>query len=243
MATPKTSPHFCAPDADLTVSSSDGVLFKVHRKNLETHSGMFAGAANATRPPNATSSDGDETVELSEPASAAEKYMVYAALTVCRMRMEDAIPAHPLEVLLYALRHDHIALANESAQQSMGLSPAHALEILPPETFRTWIQFYERWHRATVKSLLYMATFPQHLPLVQRCAADPSGNPVCTFRRELDEAGGWARTIREGEVFVEDPRVKRIQQCNTFPFRQPVPGYPNPNPNPNRSRSRVLFSV
>jgi hypothetical protein len=54
-----------------------------------------------------------------------------------------------------------------------------------------------------------MATFPQHLPLVQRCAADPSGNPVCTFRRELDEAGGWARTIREGEVFVEDPRVKR----------------------------------
>jgi hypothetical protein len=76
---------------------------------------VFAGASDATRP---SSSDGDETVELSEPASvlgplfqfmypqpqpdlhtlpfptlaalaeAAEKYMVYAALTVCRMRME-----------------------------------------------------------------------------------------------------------------------------------------------------------
>jgi hypothetical protein len=79
---------------------------------------VFAGAADATRPPSATSSDCNETVELSEPASvlgplfqflypqpqpdlhtlpfptlaalaeAAEKYMVYAALTVCRMRME-----------------------------------------------------------------------------------------------------------------------------------------------------------
>jgi hypothetical protein len=123
---------------------------------------------------------------LAALAEAVEKYMVYAALTVCRMRMEcvaffcgyilfeealltvmwcgvcvnysrDAIPAHPLKVLLYALRHDHIALANESAQQSMGLSPAHALEILPPETFRTWV-------RLLFTSSIFYPPYPSSIP-------------------------------------------------------------------------------
>jgi hypothetical protein len=34
----------CAADSDITLQSSDGVLFKVHRKNLEVHSEGFAGA-------------------------------------------------------------------------------------------------------------------------------------------------------------------------------------------------------
>jgi DNA-binding transcriptional regulator YbjK len=92
----------------MTVSSSDGVLFKVHRKNLEFHSDVFADAANATLPQN-----DDEIVQLSETsdvldllfqymyrqrqpelkdvtfkvlaglAEAAEKYVVPAALDCC----------------------------------------------------------------------------------------------------------------------------------------------------------------
>ncbi|KAJ7350934.1 hypothetical protein DFH08DRAFT_862679 [Mycena albidolilacea] len=46
------SERFCAGDADMTISSSDGVTFKVHRKHLEVHSDVFADAANATRPDN-----------------------------------------------------------------------------------------------------------------------------------------------------------------------------------------------
>jgi hypothetical protein len=45
-----------------------------------------------------------------------------------------------------------------------------------------------------------MATFPKHVPLVQKCTADP--NPACTFPAELDAAGGWARAIREMHLFV-----------------------------------------
>jgi len=160
-------------------------------------------------------------------AEAAEKYMLYSALTLCRMQMEQAISTHPLEVLVYALRHDHINLANEAAQQSMGCGVAEALEILPPDTFRAWIVFYERWHKAMIKSLGYMATFPKHVQLVQKCTADP--NPACTFRKELDEAGGWSRTIREMK-FTTDPKAARIQ-CNIF--RQPHPAI---------SGSRVVFS-
>lgn len=107
------------------MSSSDSVLFKVHRRNLETHSGVFASAEDATRPDN-----GHETVELSETsdilellfqfmypqpqpdlrtldfktfaglAEAAEKYMVFSALTLCRMKMECVIPRVRVDTLL-----------------------------------------------------------------------------------------------------------------------------------------------
>ncbi|KAF7362556.1 hypothetical protein MVEN_00603800 [Mycena venus] len=237
MAPIRISQQFCTLDADITISSSDGVLFKVHRRNLETHSGVFADAADATRPEN-----GGEPVELSETADvleilfqfmypqlsqpdfrtmdfktfaglaeAVEKYMLYSALKPCRLTMEDSISTHPLEVLVYAQRHGHINLANQAAQQSMGCGVADALAILPPDTFRAWILFHSRWHSETAKSLAYMATFPKHASLAQKCAADP--NPACSFHKELDEAGGWSRTIREQMKFMVDPRIARIQ-CN-----------------------------
>ncbi|KAJ6483858.1 hypothetical protein C8R47DRAFT_563207 [Mycena vitilis] len=233
MATSRISKRFYAADAEVTVSSSDGILFKVYRKNLETHSGVFAGAGRATLPEN-----GDEIVQLSETAEvidlltqfmyplpqpdletleftalaglaeAAEKYMVFSALTLCRTQMRNSIPAHPLEVLIYALRHDHDDLANEAAEQSMGCGVAEAMETLPWDTFRAWILFYERWHKDTIKSLGYLTMFPKHLPLVQKCAADP--NPACTFRKELDEAGGWSRTIR-GMRFLNNPKIAQLK--------------------------------
>ncbi|KAF8182745.1 hypothetical protein K438DRAFT_1839702 [Mycena galopus ATCC 62051] len=239
MAISHISARFSAPDADIIILSSDGVLFKVHRKNLVAHSGVFEGAETATRPEN-----GAEPVELTEPADvlglllqfmyaqppdlqalefrelaalaeAVEKYMVYSALPSCRTQMENSVCAHPLEVLVYALRHDYINLANESAQQSMRCDVAEAMEILSPEIFEDWIEFYDRWHRQTAKSLAYMVTFPKHVSLVQKCTADR--NPACTFRKELDEAGGWSRTIREMK-FVVDPRLARAQ-C--FAYGQP----------------------
>lgn len=108
-----TNSSVCATDADMTISSSDGVLFKVYRKNLEVHSDVFANAEDTTRPEN-----GDEIVYLTESsivldllfqfmyrqpqpdlealefktfaslAEAAEKYVVYSALTLCRNKMK-----------------------------------------------------------------------------------------------------------------------------------------------------------
>lgn len=99
------------PGSDLTLKSSDGILFKVHRINLEMHSQVFADAGGSTIPST------DEWVPLAEPAAvlevmikymylqrqpdlavlpfevlagvaeAVEKYGVYAALGVCSQRM------------------------------------------------------------------------------------------------------------------------------------------------------------
>ncbi|KAJ6477009.1 hypothetical protein C8R45DRAFT_368864 [Mycena sanguinolenta] len=166
-ATPvsRTSERFCAPDADLTVSSCDGVLFKVHRKHLEVHSDVFANAANATRPEN-----GNEIVHLPESADvldvlfqymyrqpqpdlrlvkfpvfiglaeAAEKYVVYSALPAIMIQIQQHVTQHPLEVLNFAAKHDHKRLGNEAARLSVGLPMLDAATILAPDTLREWVR-------------------------------------------------------------------------------------------------------
>ncbi|KAJ6477060.1 hypothetical protein C8R45DRAFT_1008677 [Mycena sanguinolenta] len=212
-AVPQTSCRFCAADADITILSSDGVLFKVHRKNLEVHSDVFAGAEHATRPEN-----GDEIVPLSETADvldllfqymyrqpqpnlrnvefstvaglaeAAEKYVVYSALEWCRMRMKEAIADHPLEVLSYAARHGHADLANQSAQQSVGYRVSEALAVLPLAIFQRWILFYEQWHQEEAKFLgNTMTKYEKDIPLLGKCIVDL--NPLSTFRDEIEKSG------------------------------------------------------
>ncbi|KAJ7198011.1 hypothetical protein GGX14DRAFT_470686 [Mycena pura] len=157
--------RLCALDADITICSSDGVLFKLHRKNLELHSDIFANAANTTRPEN-----GDEIVHLSERsdvldllfqymyrqrqpdlqpvefevctrlAEAAEKYLVYSAAPAAHLRLRASVVKHPLEVLDYAARHNYNDLATESARLSMGLPVANAVRILPPDTLMKWVR-------------------------------------------------------------------------------------------------------
>jgi hypothetical protein len=52
----------CAADSDITLLASDGVLFKVHRKNLEMHSDIFAGADAISL----ETASGNEVVPLSK---------------------------------------------------------------------------------------------------------------------------------------------------------------------------------
>jgi hypothetical protein len=104
----------CATDSDITLQSSDGVLFKVHKKNLEMHSEGFAGADAIAK----QSASDNEVVPLTESsavlelllqymyrqpqpdlknvdfetlagvAEAAEKYQVFTAISWCKMLME-----------------------------------------------------------------------------------------------------------------------------------------------------------
>ncbi|KAJ7146998.1 hypothetical protein C8R44DRAFT_691372 [Mycena epipterygia] len=199
-ASPHISERFCGPDADLTIASSDGVLFKVHRKNLELHSDIFADAANMTQPEH-----GDGIVHLLEHsdvldllfqymyrqrqpdlrnvefdicarlAEAAEKYLVYSAAPATKSRMRDSIVEHPLEVLEYAARHSHTELATEAARLSMGLRLPAVVQVLPPEIFMKWAVFYDKWHSQTrfVLSRLVETIRPQEKSDFKDCINDP----------------------------------------------------------------------
>ncbi|KAF7362559.1 BTB domain-containing protein [Mycena venus] len=212
MAEPRVSERFCASDADITISSADGVLFKIHRKNLEVHSDVFANAENATRPENGAEIvhltensnvldllfqymyrqpqpdlNGVEFATVADLAEAAEKYVVYSALGWCRMKMKQSVTTHPLEVLRYAARHGLGDLANESAQRSTGCRVSEALDTLPPDIFKTWILFYERWHQEKLKFLADMTNYPGDIALLGKCLVEP--NPFSKFRQELQKTG------------------------------------------------------
>ncbi|KAF8201982.1 hypothetical protein K438DRAFT_1965436 [Mycena galopus ATCC 62051] len=154
MATQQKSERFCALDADLTILSSDGVIFKVHRKNLEVHSDIFADAEHIT----GTGNGGDESVKLSESAAvldllfqymyrqpqpdlrivdfpvaaalaeAAGKYMVYSAVPAVISRMREGVSEHPLDVLNYAAKHEHKELGSEAARSCISKYPLHVLD-------------------------------------------------------------------------------------------------------------------
>ena len=104
-----------ASDANIVLRSSDGVLFKVHRKNLAVHSDVFAAAETISQPV----AEEVEVVQLSETSSVldlllqfmnrqsqpdlrnvpfeiladlsntVDKYEVFSAMTKCEMAMRS----------------------------------------------------------------------------------------------------------------------------------------------------------
>ncbi|THU79276.1 hypothetical protein K435DRAFT_768860 [Dendrothele bispora CBS 962.96] len=200
----RVSKSFNHPTSDITLQSSDRVLFKVHRRNLEMYSQVFADAAGATatvppstptrapasltgtveQPPSSSSSSpssqlhdntssptqSSEIVHLSESsavldlmfqymylqpqpdlrkvdfdvvkdlAEAVEKYCVYSAMGALNLRMREHIPSQPVEVILYAIRHNCPELINESAEATLEISPYPMLQRVPPDVFSAWVR-------------------------------------------------------------------------------------------------------
>ncbi|THV04270.1 hypothetical protein K435DRAFT_714730 [Dendrothele bispora CBS 962.96] len=205
----RVSKSFNHPTSDITLQSSDRVLFKVHRRNLEMYSQVFADAAGATvtvppstptrapaslngtieQPLSSSSSSSQlhdntssptpqpgEIVHLSESsavldlmfqymylqpqpdlrkvdfdvikdlAEAVEKYCVYSAMGALNVRMREHIPSQPVEVLLYAIRHNYPELINESAEATLEFPPYPMLQRVPPDVFSAWISYQQAYH-------------------------------------------------------------------------------------------------
>jgi hypothetical protein len=97
------------PNADITLQSSDNVLFRFHKRQLETHSGVFAASATSVKDDPIIFTEPSKVVELllqlmslQDPpdlqplkfetltllAEAVEKYEVFHSQTICRMLMQ-----------------------------------------------------------------------------------------------------------------------------------------------------------
>ncbi|KII91404.1 hypothetical protein PLICRDRAFT_104776 [Plicaturopsis crispa FD-325 SS-3] len=141
---PSTAPTSESSTQDITFCSEDGLFFQVHRTNLDMHADRFPDADSTTSSPTnpiKLPESGDvldllfqymyrqrqpdlATVPfkvLCGLAHAVEKYRVFPALEICKIHMRDAIPAHPLPVLVYAARYGHITLMDAAARESIGL--------------------------------------------------------------------------------------------------------------------------
>jgi len=142
----------------VTFLSSDSILFKVHRKNIEFLSEGFAAPAmtitNGEVIPLAEMAEVLEllfqfmypqrhpdlkTVEfktLNGLAEAVEKYQVYPALQMCKLFMAAEIPQHGIEVLEYAAKHMYTDLLQEACTAAVVSHPLRVLECAMKEGLR-----------------------------------------------------------------------------------------------------------
>ncbi|KAJ7186156.1 hypothetical protein C8R46DRAFT_1062607 [Mycena filopes] len=160
------SSKFNFADADVTFQSADNVLFHVHRKNLEVCAEGF--------PPAEISTDGT-IVELPETAAtlellfrfmyperhpgldttpfevlaplaeAAEKYQVFPAMNICHIRLRDMVREHPVEVAVYASKHEYPYLVSEVAPMMIAMPPLEVIGMLPAHLVLPWIRYFQKW--------------------------------------------------------------------------------------------------
>ncbi|KAF8972782.1 hypothetical protein BDZ97DRAFT_858345 [Flammula alnicola] len=190
----KTHPLFDASDADVMIQSSDGVIFRIHQKNLETHTGVFPPAEFDTQ----------EVVYLSEPASvleilfhfiypkrypgledqnfevvaavaeAVEKYEVFSAMKTCEVRLREFLPEHADQILSHALKHDYPTLIDEAAPHLARSALVSVLEKLPFNGILPWVRYQKAWdaifeqamHTINVKAINSCCT---GIHLCERC--------------------------------------------------------------------------
>ncbi|KAH6909352.1 hypothetical protein BKA70DRAFT_1103106, partial [Coprinopsis sp. MPI-PUGE-AT-0042] len=119
-------------DADIVFVSSDQptpVPFHIHSKNLEVSTGALPLLVGPLKHETVPLSEPAEVLEvlfafqyprrhpdfkenimfalLDQDSEAAEKYEVYAAMTVCKIRMKEALHEHPVELCRYATQHGY----------------------------------------------------------------------------------------------------------------------------------------
>ncbi|KAJ7195862.1 hypothetical protein C8J57DRAFT_1207536 [Mycena rebaudengoi] len=175
---PKPAPMskiFNGADADITFKSSDGVQFRVHRKNLEVCAEGFPPAEISSTGEVVALTETSATLELLfqfmypkrhpaldttpftvlEPlAEAAEKYQVFPAINICHIRMRDMVKDHPAPVFVYAAKHDYPYLVSEVAPAMISMSPIEVVKILPPYLMLPWVRYVQKWVTVLQKTAL-----------------------------------------------------------------------------------------
>ncbi|KAF8986311.1 hypothetical protein BDQ17DRAFT_1289695 [Cyathus striatus] len=176
---PSQSGRFNAVDADVVFRSSDNVLFSIHRKNLETHTGAFPPAEfTADEKEVVTLQESSETLDLlfqfiypqrhpslsdsafevlDHLAEAAEKYEVFSAMNICHIRMLKFLEAnqHAEHIMGYAAKHGYKEVVDVAAPLVISMSIGSVIQILPPHLHLSWVLYREQWkdilHTALMK--------------------------------------------------------------------------------------------
>jgi len=162
------SARFCAPDFDVTFQSSDGILFLIHKINLEVSAGSFVPSEFETHNEIARLTETAMTLDLlfqfcypvRHPdvealefgalallAEAAEKYQVFSAMNICNICIRKQLPEHAADILAYAARHDYPDILDIAAPLVVVEEIlSETLPKLPPNTILRWVKYYETVH-------------------------------------------------------------------------------------------------
>ncbi|KAJ7048777.1 hypothetical protein C8F01DRAFT_46413 [Mycena amicta] len=227
------SERFNASDADVVFRSSDSVLFRIHRKNLEVCTEAF--------PPDDISTD-DDAVELTKTsttlellfqfiypqrhpaldttpfevlyplAEAAEKYQVFPAMNICHIRLRDMVNEHPAEIVVYAAKHDYPYLVSHIAPMMISMPPIQVIEILPPHLILPWTKYVNEWTK-----VLKFATSTYSFN------HESTNNCLDFFRRQchcLSRLGAGVHTLRSLDRIFAPYSAFSLRDCCTRDLKQ-----------------------
>ncbi|KIM44434.1 hypothetical protein M413DRAFT_442416 [Hebeloma cylindrosporum] len=162
------------PGVDLVAQSSDGVVFHLHRKNLELYTdGAFPGLHNSVNrsssraesqivrldelslileivfqflyPRRQPSLKGLDFQTISAVADAVEKYRVFSAMNLCEEALTGYLEDQSMSIFLHALRYRRVNLANQSAVYLSRKPLLSVLDSIPPAITIPWLRYLEAW--------------------------------------------------------------------------------------------------
>jgi hypothetical protein len=86
--------------------------------------------------------------ELKAVAEAAEKYFFDLASGICEIYMCESSEKHPMAVMKYAIKYDHVAAMDGAAPWLIGLPEGSVLDIFEqPKFLRAWAKYYSACSR------------------------------------------------------------------------------------------------
>jgi len=159
----------CKLTVDIVLKSSDGQLLGAHQRNLEMYTEGFPIAGSTL----AIVSDPvclEETAEVlhlmlqythnirlpcldtipftlvASLAEAVEKYLIYSAMEICKVKMMHATNDHPNEVFMYSVKHNYPDLTEMAAKSTLNNSASTFLALireagLPDDVAFRWLRY------------------------------------------------------------------------------------------------------
>ncbi|KAF9052075.1 hypothetical protein BJ165DRAFT_1452512 [Panaeolus papilionaceus] len=166
--------------------------------------------------------------DLADLAEAAEKYVVYHAIAICKLYMEKQAESAPMRVLTYAIKHGYNDLANAAAYQAIKLykdvnkfiQDAYSSELSEKHIIR-WIRYRSKFTDACQRAVF---GYPTHVynegcnewsPFVQQILSDIGKSPtdviqfdkvVSNYRNRSSGSGICAQCMRSATEWISHVR-------------------------------------
>ncbi|KIK64342.1 hypothetical protein GYMLUDRAFT_39891 [Collybiopsis luxurians FD-317 M1] len=236
-APPKTSPRFNAQDAEITVVSSDNVLFRLHKMNVQVTAGSLLHSSD-TEDDYIVVSESSDVLEilfeflypdyetdlekldfeaLLNVADAAEKYGVFYAMSHCTFCLRKHTLFHAPELIRFAVRHHKEKMLAELTPALLDMELADVINILPPPAFADFCLFRDQWVQALLQSasLVLDIITSEHSNQSQSssypCSKQPETQVGQVLKRFMDSA-----MEKPSLLFPEDLGRKLVQVEGTI---------------------------
>ncbi|KAK7462726.1 hypothetical protein VKT23_007313 [Stygiomarasmius scandens] len=216
----KVSELFDKTDGTIAFRSSDNMIFHINPKYLEITTEGFPPSDFVSTPSSEAVSlaEKSDVLELLfqftcprvppnldgigfslvlEVAEAAEKYVVYNAITICTMRMKDFLPQEALRVFQFAGEYDHENLIDIVAPLLVHKPFSDVAYSIPSKLHFAWSMYREQW----LQTLYHISFWATDVDL-------------CHCYQSRDHNSRWKRRVWEvqNQIAINPPDILKFRQ-------------------------------